>query len=205
MVIEYAIDAFEQHPEIDEVAVVVSADNIATMTDIVVRNAWTKVRRILAGGKERYDSSLSAINAYSTDTQGVRTNLIFHDAARPLVSQRIISDVIATLRRERAVGVAVPCVDTILVCDNGYIQSAPDRSTLQRAQTPQGFDLEVIRSAYDKGLADPHFKATDDCGIVLRYRPDVPVAIVTGEEACMKVTYKEDTKILEQFINNSPA
>lgn len=196
MVIEYAIDAFDKNPHIDEVAVVVSADNVETMQEIASANSWSKLARILVGGKERYDSSLSAINAYRDED----CNLIFHDAARPLVTQKIIDDVVEKLQTCQAVGVAQPSVDTILFIEDGIIKSVPDRNTLRRAQTPQGFDINIIRNAYEIGLQDPNFKATDDCGIVLRYRPDIHVHIVDGDEACMKITYKSDTKILETFL-----
>lgn len=196
MVIEYAIDAFDKNENIDEVAVVVSADNVETMQEIASQNHWHKLTNILVGGKERYDSSLSAINAY----KDVDCNIIFHDAARPLVTQKIINDVVEKLKTCKAVGVAQPSVDTILFIEDGCIKSVPDRSTLRRAQTPQGFDIQVIKNAYEIGLQDPDFKATDDCGIVLRYRPDIPVHIVDGDEACMKITYKSDCKILEQYL-----
>lgn len=196
MVIEYAIDAFDKNENIDEVAVVVSADNVETMQEIASQNHWHKLTNILVGGKERYDSSLSAINAYKDKD----CNIIFHDAARPLVTQKIINDVVEKLKTSKAVGVAQPSVDTILFIEDGCIKSVPDRSTLRRAQTPQGFDIQVIKNAYEIGLQDPDFKATDDCGIVLRYRPDIPVHIVDGDEACMKITYKSDCKILETYL-----
>ena len=90
---------------------------------------------------------------------------------------------------------AIPIAD-----DGSTFLVVPDRSTLRRAQTPQGFDLQVIRSAYDIGLQDPNFQATDDCGIVLRYRPDIPVRIVMGEEQNMKVTYQGDLPVLETYL-----
>jgi len=90
---------------------------------------------------------------------------------------------------------AIPIAD-----DGSTFLVVPDRSTLHRAQTPQGFDLQVIRSAYDIGLQDPNFQATDDCGIVLRYRPDIPVRIVMGEEQNMKVTYQGDLPVLETYL-----
>ena len=196
MLIEYAISAFEEHPQIDEIAVVSHLDHIQEVADIIRRNEWKKVAKLLPGGKERYDSSLAAIRAYQNED----VNIIFHDAARPLVSQRIISDVVEALRHGQACGVAVPSVDTIFVCRDGFIESAPDRSVLQRAQTPQGFDIKVISEAYERGLKDPAFRATDDCGIVLRYMPDIPIRIVDGEEQNMKVTYRDDLHVLETYM-----
>jgi 2-C-methyl-D-erythritol 4-phosphate cytidylyltransferase len=78
-----------------------------------------------------------------------------------------------------------------------------DRSRLRRAQTPQGFRLSVIRRAYELAMADPEFAgrpATDDCGVVLRYLPEVPIVLVPGSERNMKVTHPIDLSIAEQLL-----
>ena len=90
MVVEHTIDAFESNPHIDEIAIVSNPFYIADFESIIIKNGWKKVKKILKGGQERFHSSLSAIKAY----EGSDVNLIFHDAVRPLVSQRILNDVI---------------------------------------------------------------------------------------------------------------
>jgi 2-C-methyl-D-erythritol 4-phosphate cytidylyltransferase len=75
----------------------------------------------------------------------------------------------------------------------------PPRSSLRRFQTPQGFRLGTIRAAYDLALADPGFAATDDCGVVHRYLPDVPIVVVTGSEQNIKITHPMDLLIAEQI------
>lgn len=162
----------------------------------MLRNGWKKVKKILKGGKERYDSSLSAIRAYS----GRDVNLVFHDAVRPLVSQRIIDDVCEALQTYEAIDVTLPAVDTIIEAEGDHIAAIPDRSRLQRGQTPQAFRRDVIERAYDRALQDPNFKVTDDCGVVVKYLPEVPVHLVAGEESNMKLTYKEDTYLLDKFF-----
>ena len=72
--------------------------------------------------------------------------------------------------------------------------AAPDRSTLRRVQTPQGFTYDIINDAYQRALSDHNFKATDDCTVVFRYRPDVEIALVEGEERNRKITYPEDLR-----------
>ncbi len=196
MVIEHTIDTFERNPHIAEIAVVSNPFYVADIENIVLRNGWTKVKKILKGGKERYDSSLSAIRAYSDRD----VNLVFHDAVRPLVSQRIIDDVCEALKTYQAIDVTLPAVDTIIEADGDHIAHIPDRSKLQRGQTPQAFRREVIETAYDRALQDPHFKVTDDCGVVVKYMPEVPVHLVPGEESNMKLTYKEDTYLLDKFF-----
>lgn len=196
MVIEHTVDAFERNPHIDEIAIVSNPFYVADVENMVLRNGWRKVKRILKGGKERYDSSLSAIRAYA----GRDVNLVFHDAVRPLVSQRIIDDVADALLRHEAVDVTLPAVDTIVEAEGDHIAAIPDRSRLQRGQTPQAFRLGVIEEAYERALRDPALRVTDDCGVVVKYMPEVPVYLVAGEESNMKLTYKEDTYLLDKFF-----
>ena len=196
MVIEHTVDAFERNPHIAEVAIVSNPFYVADVENMVLRNKWRKVKKILKGGKERYDSSLSAIRAYS----GRDVNLVFHDAVRPLVSQRIIDDVAAALLQYEAVDVTLPAVDTIVEAEGDHIAAIPDRSRLQRGQTPQAFRLNVIEQAYERALRDPALRVTDDCGVVVKYMPEVPVHLVPGEESNMKLTYKEDTYLLDKFF-----
>lgn len=197
MVIEHTLDTFERNPHIDEIAVVSNPVYVSDVENIVLRNGWKKVKKILKGGKERYDSSLSAIHAYEGSEE---VNLVFHDAVRPLVSQRIIDDVCEALKTYEAIDVTVPAVDTIIEAEGDHIASIPDRSRLQRGQTPQAFRLSVISEAYKRAFKDPDFKVTDDCGVVVKYMPEVPVHLVAGEESNMKLTYKEDTFLLDKLF-----
>lgn len=197
MVIEHTLDTFERNPHIDEIVVVSNPVYVSDVENIVLRNGWKKVKKILKGGKERYDSSLSAIHAYEG---GEEVNLVFHDAVRPLVSQRIIDDVCEALKTYEAIDVTVPAVDTIIEAEGDHIASIPDRSRLQRGQTPQAFRLSVISEAYKRAFKDPDFKVTDDCGVVVKYMSEVPVHLVEGEESNMKLTYKEDTFLLDKLF-----
>ena len=196
MVVEHTIDVFERNQHIDEIAIVSNPALVADFENIVLRNKWRKVKKILKGGAERYYSSLSAITAYQNED----ANLIFHDAVRPLVSQRIIDDVVKALDTHRAVNVAVPSADTIIEVDGDFITNIPDRSRLRRGQTPQAFDRQLIAEAYEKALKDPNFRTTDDCGVVRTYLPEEPIFVVRGEESNMKLTYREDTYMLDKLF-----
>lgn len=196
MVVEHTIDVFERNQHIDEIAIVSNPALVADFENIVLRNKWRKVKKILKGGAERYYSSLSAITAYQNED----ANLIFHDAVRPLVSQRIIDDVVKALDTHRAVNVAVPSADTIIEVDGDFITNIPDRSRLRRGQTPQAFDRQLISDAYDKALKDSNFRTTDDCGVVRTYLPEEPIFVVRGEESNMKLTYREDTYMMDKLF-----
>ena len=192
MVIEHSIEAFDKAPCVDEVAVVVHPDWLDFMSEVVARNHWPKLRRLIRGGSERYMSSLNAIKAYA-DAPADRL-ILFHDAARPWVSQEIIARVGESLQHAQAVGVGVPSTDTIWQVDSNShaIVSVPDRSTMYRAQTPQAFRLSVIAEAYRRALLDPDFCATDDCGVLLRYCPEIPILVIPGDEQNKKITFAQD-------------
>lgn len=195
-VLERSVDAFDTHPDIDEVIVVSHPDYLTELTEMAARNGWKKVTHIVPGGAERYDSSLAAMQAV-TDADA---NLLIHDAARPLVSAQVIRRVVTALQEHAAVGTALPVVDTLVTTDGSRILSTPDRSVFRRMQTPQGFHIETLRTAYRRASADPHFQATDDCGVVVNYLPEVAVVWVEGEERNRKLTYPEDLPLFEREL-----
>lgn len=196
-IIEHTLDVFQNHPQIDEIVVVSNPNFLSDVENIVIKNSYTKLKRILQGGKERYHSSLAAINAYDGDKE---LNLIFHDAVRPLVNDRIISDCIQALEKYNAVDVAIKTTDTIIQVNEKYITGIPTRENLRNGQTPQAFKLSTIKKAYTLALQDPDFKTTDDCGVVYKYLPDEPVYVVKGEQFNMKLTYKEDLFLLDKLF-----
>ena len=198
-IIEYSIEAFEKNAGIDEIAVVVNKDFVFLMEEIAAANSWSKLKHILNGGNERSDSSMSAIQAY----EGIDCNLIFHDAVRPMVSQRIISDVVSALETYNSIAVAVPATDTIVKVDESgrMISEILQRQLLRCQQTPQAFRYETIAEAYKLALADSNFVATDDCGVVSRYLPNEKIFIVDGEDSNIKVTYPKDLSLLENLIS----
>ena len=203
-VLEHAVSAFEQSPHIHEVCIVMHPDYIAYAEQMLLANAWQKVRHIIPGGKERWESSVNAIRAFTPYTLHPTpiTNLLLHDAARPFVSQDIIARVCEALEEHEAVTVAIPSTDTVYEMADGKVARIPQRSTIMRAQTPQAFRLELIAEAYAKALgvdslsaeacATCHLPATDDCGVVFNHLPEVSVHIVLGEEQNKKITFKED-------------
>lgn len=195
-VIEHTLEIFENHKQIDEIAIVSNPEYIRDVQALITDSNFTKVKKILAGGAERHDSSLAAIKAYE-DEKG---NLIFHDAVRPLLSHRIITDCIDALKTYNAVDVAVKTTDTIIEVENDEIQNIPNRDRLNNGQTPQAFKWETIHRAYKKALEDPDFRASDDCGVVKTYLPGEKIYVVEGEGDNMKLTYKEDIFLLDKLF-----
>lgn len=199
-VLEHSVQTFHDHPGIDQVVIVTSTEFIPKVQDMVKADKWTKVTAVLAGGKERFDSSLAAVRHFSDKPDTV---MLFHDAARPLVSARIISDTLKAMETFNAVDVAIPAVDTIVQCDAAgtVMESVQNRNLLWRMQTPQGFRQKTIAKAYEIALMDSGFTATDDCGTVLRYLPDEKVGIVQGDEKNIKLTYADDLPLMEFLLS----
>src|SRR5215207_8844482 len=170
---------------------------------IAQNGGYGKVNQIVEGGQTRNESTSRALEALGTD----ECNVLFHDAVRPLVSQTIISDCVAALATHEAVDTAIPSADTIVQVHESApaegleaIEDVLQRSLLRRGQTPQAFRLSVIRKAYELAWQDPDFTATDDCTVVLRYLPDVPIAVVAGHERNMKVTEPIDVYLADKLF-----
>ena len=202
--IAHALERFQSHPGVDEIAVVTSTNCIDEIEALVNRERLTKVKRVLLGGQERHDSSLSAIRSYEQDAAQGELAFLFHDAVRPLVSHSIISSVIEALDHYGAVDTAIAATDTVLFADpiTQTILSIPDRAQVRLGQTPQGFRYEVIKQAYDLAMQDSAFRTTDDCGVVLKYAPEHDIYIVNGSPTNLKLTYAEDLLVLDKFMQS---
>ncbi|MBC5623134.1 MULTISPECIES: 2-C-methyl-D-erythritol 4-phosphate cytidylyltransferase [Butyricimonas] len=197
-VLAHTLGVFEQNELIDEIIIVVHKDYLNETQEIVTKERFGKVRMIIPGGKERYHSTLAALNAY----QDTNCKFIIHDAVRLLVTQQMISDTIEALDNCEACTTAIPATDTILQSDatKQFVNAIPDRSTLFQVQTPQGFLANTLRGAYNKALTDPCFFSTDDCGVVKRYLPEISIKIIQGSPSNVKLTYKEDISLIERCL-----
>ncbi len=199
--IEHSVAAFEQAPGVDSILVVLAAGYLQEVCDLLAEGEYHKLTAIISGGASRTESTRRAI-AELGDTE---CDVLFHDAARPLVSQQTIAGCLAALAVHRAVGVAIPSSDTVAVVAGGVMTGMPRRDSLVRCQTPQGFRLSVIRRAHQLAAADPEFAtlpATDDCGIVLRYLPEVAVHVVAGSERNIKITHPRDLAVAEALLRD---
>jgi 2-C-methyl-D-erythritol 4-phosphate cytidylyltransferase len=198
--VEHCVAAFSAAPGIDEILLVMPP----AYHDEAMRMVGGQVSAIIEGGTARSDSVRNALAHIGARHDPADTGVLIHDAARPLVTQQIIADCAAALHQHDAIGTAVPTSDPILVVTDRVIADVPPRESLYRAQTPQCFRLEVIARAHALAAADPDFTPTDDCGVVLRYLPGIPVHIVAGSERNIKVTYPSDLPVAEALLRPEP-
>lgn len=200
--LEHTIAIFQNHELIDEIIVVSEKNHHKQINDIVARAGFSKVNRIIFGGKERTDSTLSAIHALQYEPD--ETKLLIHDAVRPLLSAEVIGNCIVALEKYNAVDVAIPATDTIVHVDTekNEIINIPPRKEYYQGQTPQAFRLGTLKRAYQIYTESGKIAATCDCGIVLKTLPNEKVAIVEGAETNIKLTRPVDLFIADKLFQS---
>lgn len=193
----YSIKAFEGIPEIDEIIVVSSKEEVKyCQIEVIKKFRLNKVKKIVEGGEERQASVYNGLMAVDKRCEIV----LIHDGARPFISRSIIAKGIKEAKIHKAVGIAVPVKDTIKVVDeDNFIINTPERKTLWGIQTPQIFDYDLITMAHKKAIEDD-FIGTDDC--VLVERCGSRVKLVEGSYKNIKITTPEDLIIAEALLNN---
>lgn len=177
--LEKTLRAFD-FPLIDEIVVTANEDDFAEISVIV--GAFEKTKVVL-GGETR---TLSVYNALKTATAEL---VLIHDGARPFVSRETIESCVQSVKAFGSGICAIPCSDTIAVCDGGVIKSIPDRACLQQIQTPQGFFRENLLYAYERAIESSE-TFTDDSSVFERYcgKP----CLCAGARENIKLTYAED-------------
>jgi len=195
-IIEHTIDKFEKHPLIDEIYLVINSNYYDLAMEIIKKNSYQKIKKVLYGGATRQESSRIGVYALTNSVDKV----LIHDAVRPFISQHIITEIIKSLDTYSAIDVAVPTADTIIkVDDENYITEIPDRRYLLRGQTPQGFRKEIITEAHKLASKEGFTHATDDCTLVVKYHL-CKVYVIKGEELNIKVTYPHDVYIADRVF-----
>ena len=169
----------------DEAAIVVSGDWIEEVSQQVQGLPYGEKLLLEVGGPERQDSVYRGLRRLSDRNEMV----LIHDAARPSPSAELISRVIDGTRLHAACVPVLPVGDTVKEVHDKQITGTLDREHLVLAQTPQGFKMALLQSAFESALKDG-FYGTDESTLVERL--GTPVHVVHGEGSNLKVTWKED-------------
>ena len=185
------VRTFAQCDVIREIVVVTRADLQATVIGLCA--GFDKVRSVVVGGSDRPASVQVGLDALS----GQVSLVAVHDGARPLVTEQVIDRTVRAAHTYGAAAPAVPVKDTIKVVKGGVVAATPDRSSLQAVQTPQVFDLDLLKGALKKASADGAV-ITDDCSAVENM--GMSVKIVEGDEHNLKVTTPMDLKIAQALL-----
>ena len=203
-VLYYALKAFQDSP-VDEIVLVTGAgEQEYCRREIVEKYNFTKVKAIVAGGKERYHSVYHGLQALS-DCDYV----LIHDGARPFLTQDIILRCIEGAKEYCACVAGMPVKDTIKLADaQQNIESTPERSRVWMIQTPQSFEYSLIKEAYTKLIKEENegkkteIPVTDDA-MVVEYFLNQKVYLVYGSYENIKITTPEDMRIAEAFVKDT--
>ncbi|SER73954.1 2-C-methyl-D-erythritol 4-phosphate cytidylyltransferase [Lachnobacterium bovis] len=210
-ILYYSLQAFQKNTKISEIILVTRIEDLEYCKEKIVKKYnFTKVKEIVAGGKERYNSVYEALKVISKKenlNNDIKTNCYvhIHDGARPMLTQTIIDNCIENVEKYEAIVTAVKVKDTIKVVKDNQIESTPDRNTLWQIQTPQSFEVNMIKSAYKDIIQkiqnkDDNLPTITDDAMILENYNNRKITISEGDYKNIKVTTPEDIIIAECFI-----
>ena len=189
------VRTFQECDCISEIVIVTRPDLIVPIRDLC--HGFDKVRMVIAGGSSRQESVERGLGGLSDKVELAA----IHDGARPLITWQVIDRAVRAGNSYGAAAPAIPVKDTVKVVTGGIVKETPERISLQAVQTPQVFDLELLKGALKKAKEDGA-ELTDDCSAVERI--GMSVKIVEGDERNLKVTTPMDLKIAEMLLEEMP-
>ena len=196
-VLARTIKIFQQAKIINEIILVVPEDDlISVKKQLLDKYDLTKVRAIVAGGRQRQDSVQNGLSAIADRCDVV----VLHDGVRPLLTEEMISKVVAGAKSCGAASIGVKVKDTVKqTVDSDLVAATLPRNNLWLTQTPQAFTFDVLQKAYAAAVCDK-FYGTDDASLVERI--GVRVKMIAGSYENIKITTPDDLIIAEAFIKN---
>ena len=193
-IILHTLRPFEHCEVIQEIILVLPAQETAGFLGIAKKAGLRKLSKIVPGGRTRAESVLKGLLAVRPTTAEI---IAVHDGVRPFITSREISETVEAAKSEGAAILVAPATDTIKEVDRNVVIRTPARSQVRRALTPQCFRYDLLRRAYDQvDVLDPEL--TDDSTLVERL--GVTVTTVEGSSRNIKITGPEDLALAEVLL-----
>ncbi len=194
-ILAHTLEKFETCPMIRSILLVVGQEDMDyCLNEVVEKFQFKKVSQIVPGGKRRQESVRNGIDALPKDVKVVA----IHDGVRPFVTQAMIEDSIQSAVTFGAVVLAMPVKETIKISNpDGTVLKTLDRESLWQIQTPQTFQVNIIKEAHSRAMKDG-FVGTDDASLVERL--GVAVHILPGSYMNIKITTPEDLLLANLFL-----
>ncbi|MDJ0733735.1 MAG: 2-C-methyl-D-erythritol 4-phosphate cytidylyltransferase [Nostocaceae cyanobacterium] len=192
--ISWTLRAAEASPSITWIGIISQTTDWQDLEGILSQEKLTKAVELIPGGSTRQESVYNGLQALPQEAQQV----LIHDGARCLATPDLLDRCAAAIRHCPGLIAAIPVKDTIKVVDeNGIIKSTPDRRQLWAAQTPQGFDVKLLKRCHAEGVRQG-WQVTDDAALFEKC--GLEVRIVEGEETNLKVTTPGDLALAEFIL-----
>ena len=195
-VLYYSLSCFQNSREIEEIIVVTGKDSINfCKQEIIEAYGFSKVKAVIAGGRERYDSVYAGLCACEDSDY-----VFIHDGARPFLTEDMIRRGKEAVHASGACVIGMPSKDTIKIADeNGMVASTPSRSLVWNIQTPQIFSYTAIREAYERARQQNMADITDDAMVMERFG-NMKIKLVEGSYENIKITTPEDILVAEKIL-----
>ena len=195
-VLYYSLSCFQNSREIEEIIVVTGKDSINfCKQEIIEAYGFSKVKAVIAGGRERYDSVYAGLCACEDSDY-----VFIHDGARPFLTEDMIRRGKEAVLASGACVIGMPSKDTIKIADeNGMVASTPSRSLVWNIQTPQIFSYTAIREAYERARQKNMADITDDAMVMERFG-NMKIKLVEGSYENIKITTPEDILVAEKIL-----
>ena len=192
----YTLETFQNNKLIDEIFIAAKASYFTLLDELKHKYNLSKITKFVEGGNERQDSVFNALKSIDRVSPG--DLIAVHDAARPLLPQKVLIDAINAAKEKGNAVVCIKAKDTLIKADK-FIHSYLDRNEVYYVQTPQIFPYEVLmkamKSAYDKG-----FTGTDESMLVKQLGEKIN--IVEGSVYNFKITTSEDVDLFDRLISH---
>ncbi len=189
----WTIERFVKISAIDLLVIPIVPEWKARLKELLAQERFNKPIQIVTGGKSRQDSVYQGLKILPKETRII----LVHDAARPLVEEQTIIEVLKAIEKYGAAIAATPAKDTVKEDKDGFIKRTLPREHLYLAQTPQGARAELLKKAFAQAQEDG-FIGTDEASLLERL--SVPIKIVPSPSSNLKVTTPEDLLIAEALL-----
>ncbi|MBU2493816.1 MAG: 2-C-methyl-D-erythritol 4-phosphate cytidylyltransferase [Bacteroidetes bacterium] len=194
-IIVYTIELFQNCEMIDEIIIAAKKEYFGLLYDLKQKYNLNKISNIIEGGKERQDSVYKALSSLTADTEDL---IAVHDAARPLLSNKILAKALNEAKISDSIVVAIKARDT-LIKGNMFVEEYVDRNNIYYAQTPQIFKYKILSDSMNKAYNE-NFIGTDESMIVKK--AGYTVKIIEGDLKNFKITNSSDIDLFKSILSN---
>jgi len=187
----YSTIAF-QNSNCDEIFIVTLENKKKEVRQWINTFSLSKVKKIISGGKERYHSVMNALKFLPA-----KGYVAIHDASRPLITPNFINHGFNLVKKYKAVVFGIPTEDTLKIIYDNEIITTLERENVYRIQTPQFFDIALLKKAYS--LAKKYqWQGLDDATFL--EKAGFKVYFFKGDKKNIKITTKEDLKLIKNLL-----
>ena len=199
-IIIHTLELFENHPEIDAIAVACLEDWIPYLKDLLEKFNIKKVKKVVPGGASGQESIYNGLKAAEEIANGEKSIVLIHDGVRPLINEKTITDNIESVKKH---GSSITCVkvkETVLVvAKDNSIKDVPNREDTRLARAPQSFYLDEIIGAHRKAMAENKYDFIDSCSMMQYYGKKL--YLIEGPQENIKITTPDDFYTMRALLD----